>query len=293
MSARLGPPPVNSPRQVALVVGAVLFSADPVLAFRCMRTGVGVGPSLVWPERQVPWWLDSSVIRLELVRAREEAEGAFLAWSQPECTDLELPLEGVADGLASEFVEGAVNRNVVLLQTRWSYAPTALAITVSFFETATGRLLDADIELNGEVFDFRVVDPGTCVEEDGIMDLRNTLTHEVGHLVGLDHPPSSSRYRETTMFARAPPCETIKRTLESDDIDGVCAIYPSGQPTRPCFPPEESGFRVVEVDDGYGGCSAGHPSVDPSPARWPLLPVGLLVVALFFARTRRRRDRLR
>jgi MYXO-CTERM domain-containing protein len=66
------------------------------------------------------------------------------------------------------------------------------------------------------------------------MDLRNTLTHEVGHLVGLAHVPDSQP--AATMFARTTPGEIEKRSLSEDDIAGVCAIYP---------------------DEGDGGCGCG------------------------------------
>jgi hypothetical protein len=33
------------------------------------------------------------------------------------------------------------------------------------------------------------------------------------------------------MYADSPEGETSKRTLEADDIDAVCTIYPAGAPT--------------------------------------------------------------
>lgn len=248
MTARVG---------AGLLVLAALFVAEPAQAFRCTRTSPEVGPSLVWGVRKVSWWLGSEVAALAGGQGRSEAEASFSTWTDPECTDLRFPLEGVRADLRSEYISGQANQNVVVLPEVWPYDAGTLAITTSAYDTKTGILLDVDIELNGESFRFdRVDDAQVC---EGVTDLRNTLTHEIGHLIGLDHPPATARFSETTMFARAVPCETMKRSLAADDIEGVCAIYPAGARTQPCFPPDELGFRVVGVEEGYG-CRSTRPS---------------------------------
>jgi MYXO-CTERM domain-containing protein len=87
------------------------------------------------------------------------------------------------------------------------------------------------------------------------MDLRNTLTHEVGHFVGLAH----ARDPAATMDASTQMREVEKRTLAADDVDGVCAIYPA-------------------EDDGGCGCGSGGAAG----------ALALLVAALALRRPRRR-----
>ena len=94
-----------------------------------------------------------------------------------------------------------------------------------------------------------------------IADLENTLTHELGHLQGLDHtcadsatpanevdengnpppacnnlsmltPAELNKIREATMYNSAMPGETKKRSPEADDVAGICAIYPSAQSSK-------------------------------------------------------------
>lgn len=72
------------------------------------------------------------------------------------------------------------------------YSPQAAGITTAIFvddasSDRDGAIVDADVELNGH--DFALADNGqstgtqTCRSE-----IRNTLTHELGHLLGLEHP---------------------------------------------------------------------------------------------------------
>jgi hypothetical protein len=82
------------------------------------------------------------------------------------------------------------------------------------------------------------------VAQPTAMDLQNTATHELGHLIGLDHAPDP----ESTMAASADSGETKKRDLTADDIAGLCAVYPVGQE-----PEEEGGC----CSGSGGGASAG------------------------------------
>jgi hypothetical protein len=135
-----------------------------------------------------------------------------------------------------------------------------------------GAITDADVELNGVTFAITVEsnpdDPRNAV-------LQNTLTHELGHLLGLEHtclssgdpprvdgdgnnvPPcgftTDPAIREATMFNFQEPGETKKMTLSDDDIAGICRIYPKEQDPGTCV-------RVIEP---AGCCSASGPSRRP------------------------------
>ncbi len=246
----------------AVLAGALVFPRF-ASAFRCTRVAGNVGPSLVWPSRSVPWWLDAEVAHLADGAGKEAAEAAIAGWSAPPCTDLELWLAGVGDDLVAGFVPGGDNENAVVFAEPGRLDFTTIALTVAAFDPRTGEILDVDIELNRERFRFDVLPPAGCRDGEISMDLGNTLAHEAGHLIGLDHPPSLERYRQSTMFASAAPCETSKRDLAALDIEAVCSIYPAGEPTNPCYPPDNRGLRVVDRDRGHGcaSSSAAHASL--------------------------------
>jgi len=251
--------------------------------FRCTRVEPHRGASLNWTERSVRWGLSPSVlgaVPADRDRAVDVAIASFDAWSDVPCSDLELVFDGVDGGFEPGFNENGLNDNVVGHRASWPHNPEAIALTFSTFRVASGELIDADVELNGQDFDFVLVENG-CSDE---VDLGNVLTHEAGHVLGLDHPPATPSNEETTMFGNAPPCERKKRSLADGDIQGLCTIYPRGQPTRQCFEPGTFGFEVVGRDDGFGGgCRGGR---RPRGA----VVLGAAVGGLWMCRRRMRRN---
>ena len=174
------------------------------------------------------------------------------------------------------------------------HSPAAAGLTtVAYIDDASssrdGALVDADIELNGVDFAISVngitMGTQTCNAE-----LQNTLTHELGHLHGLEHtcrapndPPridnngnpvpfcaqtTDPMILNATMYNYQDCGETKKETLETDDINAICTTYPVANDPHSCAP----------VSMSSGCCSAGR------DARG-----SLLLAAGVFAFLRRRR----
>ncbi len=204
-------------------------------------------------------------------------------------------------------VNGGMSRNV-------------LALTTVIYAPSTGEIADADMEVvdwGGLAGSLRSLQNGpsdgwywTCFDptsaatcnsygEDGCgyMDLQNTVTHEVGHFIGLAHPCEAERgdctaaMAPTTMFPSAAVREIAKRTLEADDVEGVCTIYPRTAVAALTAPAPEvrTVAASVSADTAYqcvpkpaaspqssrggsGGCGAGSAT-----------PVGLAALALALA----------
>jgi MYXO-CTERM domain-containing protein len=186
------------------------------------------------------------------------ATAAAAAWSTPDvaCTSWVLAIvnEATADATAANDKKN----NLVFRQQGWSYDPSALAITTVFAQQTDGVIVDADVEVNATAERFRWGDLVAGVGTGGgAEDLQNTLTHEFGHLLGLDHnclfPGSPARtldnagqavpacgqaspeIQESTMFPAVSRGDVLRRTLAADDVAAVCAIYPVSQ-TVSCFP---------------------------------------------------------
>jgi MYXO-CTERM domain-containing protein len=187
------------------------------------------------------------------------------------------------------------------------YSPAAAAITTAVYvndanSPRDGAIVDADIELNGVNFAISASGqsngpPGAC-----LADLQNTLTHELGHLHGLEHTcrlnitdpqwiddqgnpvplcsavaAGDTKIRDATMFPTQDCGETKKSSLSNDDINAICSIYPTVKDPGTCEP-------VGATTTGGGCCSASRGADRPTGA---LLLAG--VVALWVRRRRNSR----
>jgi hypothetical protein len=136
---------------------------------------------------------------------------------------------------------------------------------------------------------------GSCVS----IDLGGTVTHEAGHMLGLAHPcefesnrdagvrqcrTGSDPDQDVTMFPTSPIGDSSKRTLEDDDVAGVCTVYPRDGAPRATGGAGQSGSACASAASppsnggGGSGCSTAGPA-DGAP---------LLLVLAALARRRLR-----
>lgn len=186
------------------------------------------------------------------------------------------------------------------------YDSSAAAVTtVSYVnkkgDPSDGRIVDADIEMNAVNNQFvEIGKPLPPMESRNQTDLENTLTHELGHLLGLDHTcrlgtdsscltddkgqprllcdtidklrstnPAYQTIYETAMFAIAPAKDVEKRTPKADDIAGVNAASPLDKDPKIC---EQPGTGESS------GCSCQ--SANRSPSAVASLCVALLLLGV-------------
>ncbi|SET50173.1 myxosortase-dependent metalloprotease, MXAN_2677/MXAN_2678 family [Stigmatella erecta] len=162
----------------------------------------------------------------------------------------------------------------------WSNGNETIAVTLTTYDENTGIIYDSDIELNSAAFTFTAADGPRCgpnVTQGCVAtDIQNTMTHEIGHLVGLDHTDALN----STMNPRAPPGETSKRTIDSGSRSFVCEAYPKGGVSQNCIHLTTDPTLGRKAADGAGGCaSAGAGAWLPALAGWALM-----------RRVRRRKD---
>ena len=187
-------------------------------------------PAGTWPAGSlpVPFVLALPRSRDVGVEAAAELEVALRTWARASCTSWRARYDGERAAVAAD---DGVNV-VVFHDDAWpaDLVPGAVAQTVIFTD-ATGHYRDADIHVNGKDFRFSL-DP---TRTPGTLDLRSILVHELGHALGLGHSGDA----RATMFATGSGVRW--RSLEKDDVDGVCALYPgtgeSGCDALPCPAP--------------------------------------------------------
>jgi uncharacterized protein (TIGR03382 family) len=178
------------------------------------------------------------------------------------------------------------------------HSPAAAGLTTVVFvddpsDARDGEIVDADVELNNH--DFAISTGGvTLSDATCLADLGNTLTHELGHVLGLEHTcrtgaedprvdntgaavplcndTSDPLIEQATMYPFQDCGETIKTSLSPDDIQSMCDVYPIADGPGVCEPP-------APLESGCG-CS-GAPTT-------PGLGLGLATLALVRRRRRAR-----
>jgi hypothetical protein len=188
-----------------------------------------------------------------------------------------------------------------------------------------GRIIDADIELNA--VDNHFYDASTEPPPPGArrpLDLWNTLSHELGHLQGLDHTcrngpgdgmpactvddqggeivscdtveqgqttsPSLAAIFATTMYPTSTAGDVEKRMPKDDDVRGVAAVYPASAAATAC-PAAPPDLEAPVGSAGRHGCSVSAASTGDHPVA--VLGWLGLIVACAARRAGQRRARAR
>ena len=144
---------------------------------------------------------------------------------------------GTPEAVGYDQREGAHNQSEIVALEDWPYDEQSLAVTVVTLDTRDHRILDADIAFNAAHRRFAVL-PDAAQEGGLYDDVQNTLTHELGHAMGLGH---NGALPDAVMFPSARRGETRKRLLHEDDRAGLAVLY---------------GELAADLEPSAAGCSA-------------------------------------
>jgi predicted Zn-dependent protease len=247
----------------------LVWAAGPAAGFQRSRDP-DTRACLWWQQREVQVYLNQNCsVDVQKVHCENAIWTTLDQWNQPACSDFRFLSAGNTPRTDVGFDQDHWNDNINLIiwqESTWSRDPTAIALTTTTYDRLTGEIVDTDVEFNGVDYTFTVAESASV-----LVDIANTLTHEAGHMLGLDH----SADRSASMYAYAPQGETDKRTLSQDDIDGLCHVYPTGAGLPAC-----EGFVPPDDDGGCASASGREAGCGVS-----LLAFGLLA---FVWRTRRK-----
>jgi len=134
------------------------------------------------------------------------------SWERVPGIDLRFDYEGQT---ATREQANGDGENLVYFEDDWGdLGDSLLAVTYVYSNAQTGEILDFDMAVN---LDY----PWSTTGENDAYDLQNSITHEFGHAVGLDH----SKDGDATMYGSTYKGETDKRTLEVDDEQAARYLY--------------------------------------------------------------------
>jgi hypothetical protein len=252
------------------------------LATGCWQEGI----PLYWPQQCISYAVSSAgapLLGLDSAAAATIVDGAFAHWPTATCADGGSPSVALMGrtGLTCDRVEynpTGPNANAILFRdSDWTHDSTAYALTTVAFNTRTGQILDADMEIQTPLLT--------------VGDLDFVVTHESGHFLGLDHSPLPS----AVMFFQYGGGAIVPE-LSQDDIDAICTAYPTSRSAPACDFEPPKGYATDCGGDVSAACAiAPEPlsaEVTSSPARssWGWLDGAALgVLALSLGLRRRRR----
>jgi hypothetical protein len=254
-----------------------------------------LGVPLAWKRRCFTYAIDErGSTSLPISNVREAIGYSFAHWEDVRCSTIPLGFdfqeapklatcqEAEYGGRSSDgnmniiaFVDDFDERMLML---------SAYAVTIVWHSESSGEIYDADMLINEQMGPFGVCPATGCL--DGLtVDLENVVTHEAGHFLGLAH----SADEDSTMYYQADRGEILKRTLGTDDVNGLCAAYLPGSLPESCsYTPRHGRDLDCEVESS-GRCAvqtAGAPETSTPFAIFGVVGLGFASVV---ARRRLRR----
>ena len=220
------------------------------------------GIPLTWWEGCISFSVDARGIpRLEVdyAAAEQMAIRSFERWSSATCGTGQLPgivLQsfGPHSCWNPEYNQEGPNANAVTFYgTDWPHGVSALGLTTVSFDVKTGRIFDADIEINAA---------GVWNTDQ----LEYVLSHEVGHFLGLAHTPEEDSLMSATY---SPLSATGLPELAPYDVSSICAVYPPVRIATSCDFNPSRGYAADCGGDVVGtGCSFARVQTRTSGLEW-------------------------
>jgi hypothetical protein len=199
---------------VLCVLLSAVAQTQPAHAYMLKTTKTG---------HRVRW--TAPVVTLYVDQKLEEAYGGdVVRASLTIATDAWRGLDNVPDVVVSEQAapgyDAQTRSNGVYMMRPWPFAREQLAVTVSTYDL-DGHMIGVDVLVNGES-DYALLPDGEDSPFTSHHDLAAVLTHEMGHVLGLDESPDD---RDSTMWPYIRGGDVHQRTLSEDDEAGIVAAY--------------------------------------------------------------------
>jgi Matrixin len=225
---------------------------------------------------------------------RDVLEEGFQAWTRADCAGARVA--GAVRGSSPEFTAtyrgeaacedveyncGAAdaNANIVMFRDGNSdLSAYTIALSTIVANLRTGEILDVDIEINSQDFDFYLDDTDRRSDRQ---NLKLVLNHELGHMLGLSHSQEPGALMRAAYDATSP-------LPSADDVAGMCSVFAPALTDPVCTVSAIKGGGVCLGSDGAcpvtvkadkSGCS-----LLPAPASGRAGPGAGLGLALLVAR---------
>src|SRR5436309_7499937 len=140
-------------------------------------------------------------------------QASFQTWENIQAANVKFAFKGTT--AAGNVAHDGLNL-VTFTDTSAPLGSSTIAATFSYFRSENGQMVfdESDIAFNPAT-DF------STSGENNKFDIQSVLTHEIGHLLGLDH----SALVSSVMVPFGVLSQLDQRTLAYDDVAGIMEIY--------------------------------------------------------------------
>lgn len=189
----------------------------------------------------------------------EAIQNSFAVWRNIHESEIDFEFAGATTNAVTSATD---NRNVL----RWvdaNISAGVFAVTITTFNTTTGQITDADMQLNDRDFTWDVLGPTGTQGQIGRAMIEQVVTHEIGHFIGLDHPANSA----STLYFTTGAGLINQVSLEVDDRAPIIQSYAHPTNTADLGTVQGSvtssgngvfGVQVVLIDVSTGRNVIGH-----------------------------------
>lgn len=228
-------------RRVPLALAALLGAASSLAVAREAAAWTPLDDIVPrWDKLPVPYYINRSTIPGDISAfAVARVESGFEAWSNAGCTAWQVDFLG---DTTDRYTYNDGKNVFQWVSSSWPNmlgdVNSVIGVTMPVW-SLDGAIVDADMVFN---------DVGFCWNDtgnNGCVDTQSIATHEEGHFLGLGH----SGERSATMTPYYVVGSSM-RTIEADDIEGVCALYPVGGTTA------ASAASATSAAGGGGSCDS-------------------------------------
>lgn len=152
-------------------------------------------------------------------------QDSFSRWRDVAESEIDFQFAGATTNAVSNAND---NRNVI----RWANSNIGagvFAVTITTFDTTTGQIVDADMELNDRDFTWDTLGPAGTQGVIGRAMIENVVTHEIGHVIGLDH----SQVAHGAMYFASAPGIIRQTVIDADSRAPMIRDYTNPDVTDP------------------------------------------------------------
>ncbi len=178
------------------------------------------GQELRWQGPEVPYSINAKgALGMSQAAVETLVAAATRNWTAPLQGGLVFNQNGSTDIKQAAHNDSV---NVIYFDDAWNQDPSLLALTYVWSDPQ-GEIIGFDLAVNATDHDW-----ATDGRADA-NDLLNTLSHEIGHALGVDHSPDIEL---ATMYPSSPAGETQKRDLHEDDVAAAKYLYANDTSTE-------------------------------------------------------------